>query len=140
MRTIIGMLLAGAVLALAPGADAANGISAGQKEFQSNCAGCHSVGGSVAPYVELLKVTPTDVTMLAKNNKGVFPFQRVYEVIDGRADVKAHGSRDMPVWGIEYTDKASAYYSDYFRTYDTEAFVRSRVFALIEYLSSIQKK
>lgn len=139
MRTVIGILLAGAVLGLASAAASANGISAGEREFRSNCAGCHSIDGKPAPFVEFLKSTPTDLTALAKNNAGVFPFQRVYEVIDGRAEVKAHGPRDMPIWGIEYGDAADEYYADYFRTYDTEAFVRSRVFALIEYLNSIQK-
>lgn len=139
MKPIIGMLLAGAALALAPAAADADGVSAGEQEFLSNCAGCHSVAGKVAPFLEFLKATPTDVTMLAKNNNGVFPFQRVYEVIDGRAEVKAHGPRDMPIWGIEYGEKAPMYYSDYFKTYDTEAFVRSRIFALIEYINSVQK-
>lgn len=139
MRTITGMLVAGAVLALAPAAVAADGVSAGEREFRSNCASCHGTDGQPGPYIDFLKATPTDLTMLSQNNKGVFPFQRVYEVIDGRADVKAHGPRDMPIWGIEYGDKADEYYADYFKMYDTEAFVRSRVFALIEYISSIQK-
>ncbi len=29
-----------------------------------------------------------DLTMLASNNNGVFPFDRVYQVIDGRAGVE----------------------------------------------------
>jgi hypothetical protein len=32
----------------------------------------------------------------------VFPFVRVFEMIDGRLDVAMHGSREMPVWGDRY--------------------------------------
>ena len=31
-----------------------------------------------------MKTPPTDLTVLAKNNNGVFPYDMVYQVIDGR--------------------------------------------------------
>jgi hypothetical protein len=49
-----------------------------------------------------LVARPTDLTTLSKRNGGVFPAQRVYEIIDGREEVKAHGSREMPVWGKQF--------------------------------------
>ena len=49
-----------------------------------------------------LVAKPSDLTILAKNNGGVFPVQKVYEIIDGRKEVEAHGSREMPVWGREF--------------------------------------
>ena len=49
--------------------------------------------------IDILRVAPTDPTTLSRQNGGVFPFDRVYSVIDGRQAVKGHGSRDMPVWG-----------------------------------------
>jgi len=139
MKSIRKLLLITSMVVLAPGLAFAEGVDAGKTEFMSNCAVCHGVNGSAGPYLDFLKVAPPDVTMLSKNNGGVFPFQYVYEVIDGRADVKAHGPRDMPVWGSEYNEKAAEYYSDYFKAYDSEAFIRSRIFALIEYINSIQK-
>jgi hypothetical protein len=36
---------------------------------------------------------------LAQENQGVFPYRRVYEIIDGTSQVAGHGTRDMPVWG-----------------------------------------
>ena len=45
-------------------------------------------------------VKPADLTQLAKHNDGQFPFWTVYRVIDGREEVKAHGSRAMPIWGL----------------------------------------
>jgi hypothetical protein len=42
---------------------------------------------------------PSDLTLLAKNNGGVFPAQKLYEIIDGREEVASHGPRTIPVWG-----------------------------------------
>ena len=38
-----------------------------------------------------LKVTPPDLTRLSEERRG-FPLERVYAVIDGRQEVKAHGA------------------------------------------------
>jgi hypothetical protein len=59
-------------------------------------------------------------------------------VIDGRLDVGAHGSRDMPVWGAQYNVKAAEFYMDV--PYHPEAFVRTRILALTEYISRLQSK
>lgn len=67
--------------------------------------------------------SPTDLTTLAKRNKGVFPFDRVYAVIDGREIVRGHGDRDMPAWGDRYASdsvQAAEYYMDV--SYDAEMF------------------
>ena len=45
-----------------------------------------------------LKSTPSDLTVLAKKNNGVFPVGAVYEMIDGRKSVSAHSTREMPIW------------------------------------------
>jgi len=70
----------------------------------------------------------------------VFPYDRVYATIDGRTDIKAHGTRDMPIWGNEYNEKAAEYYSDYLRPYNAEGFVRGRILALINYIYRLQAK
>lgn len=109
----------------------------GKREYDSNCASCHGVDGKgLGAYVDFLKRTPTDLTLLAKRNGGVFPISRVYEVIDGAGT--GHGSRDMPVWGQDYRIKAAEYYVDV--PYDSEVFVRNRILALTEYLSRLQAK
>ena len=72
----------------------------GKSEFQSSCAACHGIDAEgKGPLSSQLKVLPADLTVLAKKNNGVFPFQTIYEVIDGRKEVAAHGTRDMPIWG-----------------------------------------
>lgn len=90
-------------------------------------------------YIDFLKVTPPDLTQLSKKNGGVFPFERVYTTIDGRQDMQVHGTREMPIWGRDYRIKAGEYYGGDVN-YDPEAFVRGRIFALIDYLSRMQSK
>lgn len=113
-------------------------VDFGKLEFESNCASCHGVTGKGnGPVTDLLKKSPPDLTMLSKNNGGVFPMARLYEVIDGTG-VQAHGTRDMPVWGRDYRVQAGEYYMD--APYDPEAFVRTRILALLEYLNRLQTK
>ena len=78
--------------------------------------------------------------MLAKKNNGVFPVSAVYEVIDGRKAVIAHGTRDMPIWGNRYTpDPNSALSPDALNGY-IELSVRGRILVVIYYLNRIQEK
>ena len=73
-------------------------------EYLSSCAACHGVDGNgKGPLSAELKSQPADLTILAKRNDGVFPVNAIYEVIDGRKSVKAHGTREMPIWGFRYT-------------------------------------
>lgn len=72
-------------------------VDAGKREFEANCASCHGASGKGnGPVSDLLKKSAPDLTLLAKNNGGVLPVARLYDVIEG-AGVPAHGSRDMPV-------------------------------------------
>lgn len=111
---------------------------AGKGEYMANCSSCHGdAGKGNGPYVELLKKSPPDLTTLAKRNGGVFPINRVYEVIDGREVIKWHGTRDMPVWGSDYIASASNQMDVYFLP---EASARMRILMLIDYLYRIQQK
>lgn len=79
-----------------------------------------------------------DLTVLAKKNDGVFPADRVKEVIDGRAELRAHGPREMPIWGNEYSKEAAEYYEEVFHISDAESFVSNRIQALVAYIQSLQ--
>jgi mono/diheme cytochrome c family protein len=115
----------------------------GAQEYKSNCGICHGINGKgdgpiTQYFVEggyVAKAFP-DLTALKKNNGGVFPYERVYKMIDGRAEVKAHGPREMPVWGDEYNEQA---YKKYGEFYASKAFVRTRILALIEHIDSLQQ-
>ena len=71
---------------------------------------------------------------------GVFPFDRIYQVIDGREAVQAHGPRDMPVWGDQYSSEAVGNLGEFGTPKDLESFVRGRIIALIGYVYSFQEK
>jgi|SRR5674476_19490 len=118
---------------------AADKIDIGNLEYDISCADCHGFNGKgTGPYAELLKSRVPDLTVLSKNNGGVFPVARVYDTIDGRALINSHG-RDMPIWGNRYsTDNASLYGDDYLS--HSEAVVRGRILALIDYINRLQQK
>lgn len=146
MRMTTTALVFGAAMALAPTAQvlAADDkpVDIGKQEFEEKCAVCHGRSGKGDGGVaELLKKAPADLTVLTKNNGGVFPFGEVYGVIDGRQVVKGHGDRDMPVWGRDYLKehvRAQEYFLD--TKVDMELYVRLRILALIDYLNRLQEK
>ncbi len=85
-----------------------------------------------------LKVQPSDLTVLSKNNGGVFPLDRITGVIDGRASITLHGTRDMPIWGTRYSVQAAAHYVDV--PYNQQEYIRNRILGLTDYLYRIQQK
>src|SRR3990170_3030540 len=111
-------------------------LARGRLQYQRYCAGCHGPGGKGdGDMAEWLEVKPTDLTSLARENRGQFPFWRTYRIIDGREDVRLHGRRDMPIWG------------DWFRAGEDPQrpggwvdLARGRIWQLVYYLESIQKK
>jgi len=126
-------------------------LDAGRTEYQAHCAACHGIDGKGnGPASDELKTHPADLTMLAKNNNGVFPYKAITEVIDGRKAFKAHGTREMPIWGYQLTPmpkltisplspakKADQNLKAY---YDSEIVVRNRILAIVDYLYRIQAK
>jgi mono/diheme cytochrome c family protein len=151
MKTISSSLLTAAALAVGTsGAALADtgktaSFDPGKREYLNSCAACHGASGKLAAGegagVEFLKTTPTDLTILSKKNGGVFPYDRIYAVIDGRQAIKGHGTRDMPIWGDRYsrqTVQAAEHYVDV--PYDMEMYTRSRILALIDYLNRLQVK
>ena len=74
-----------------------------RRDYQKYCASCHGPEGrGDGPVAQAMKAMPADLTLLSMNNDGKYPADKVREIIDGRADVKAHGPRAMPVWGKEF--------------------------------------
>ena len=112
-------------------------IALGRNDFRTYCAACHGVSargdGTIA---EFLTIVAPDLTHLRKLNAGIFPRERMTEVIDGRAEVKVHGARDMPVWGDWFEKEAAG--PDTTRQ-AREIIVRERINALVNYLESIQE-
>lgn len=131
-------IMAAATVSAASAAD--KPVDVGKFEYESACASCHGLTGKGnGPVAMFLSVRTPDLTGLAKTNNGVFPFDRVFQVIDGRQEVKTHGPRDMPVWGRAFNRQSSAFFENY-PPNDSESAARSRILALTEYLYRIQGK
>jgi mono/diheme cytochrome c family protein len=74
----------------------------GRDLFEFYCATCHGRDGKGGgPMAPALRVTPPDLTAIARRSGGPFPRARVQEFVTGEQDrlVPAHGSKEMPVWG-----------------------------------------
>lgn len=109
-------------------------IAGGELEFQNNCAVCHGVDargqGIMSKY---LTVRPADLTQLAKKNDGAFLFWQIYRTIEGREEVRGHGTRDMPVWGDRFRAQAGGNDSG------SRAQAAGRLLSLVFYLQHIQE-
>ncbi len=116
-------------------------VDIGKAEYEQKCTICHGpLGKGDGAYSVMLKKPASDLTTLSKNNGGVFPFARVFETIEGTHELKAHGTREMPIWGREY--RSSKYYDDYLHDPESDRsyFARSRILALTEYIYRLQAK
>jgi mono/diheme cytochrome c family protein len=105
----------------------------GMDLYQQLCSSCHGVNGrGDGPVSSLIKIGVPDLTRIAARDGGEFPTEEVRRTIDGRWDRRAHGARDMPVWGWQLYDSAA--------TNDAQerAQVDSMIERLVGYLRSIQ--
>lgn len=107
IRWMAGIVLAGAALpALAQEID--KDTKKGAELYRVHCATCHGIEGTGhGPMAGVLVIQPTDLTVLARNEGGVFPVERVVKRIDGRDPLASHGS-PMPVYGYFFEDGAGA--------------------------------
>lgn len=84
----------------------------------------------MSPY---LKIKVPDLTLLAKKKKGIYPLDDVMATIDGRRLVRAHGDREMPVWGEVFTKKLESE-----KYTELTTLLKTKVIA--EYIATLQKK
>jgi len=104
--------------------------ASGQDMYVNYCAACHGKGGKGdGPAAPALKTPPTDLTMLAKQNKGEYPAAHVSTILQG-GDVPAHGSKDMPVWGVVFRGMSGGHQPQ----------VQQRIVNLSNYIASLQVK
>ncbi len=113
--------------------------SIGKMEFQKNCASCHGMGGKGdGPFVEFLKQTPSDLTMLSKNNGGIYPQENIYEWIRDAEKIRAHGTQEMPVWGERYSKEIIYHFGPMYTGPGSS--VRQRILELVFYIATLQQK
>jgi mono/diheme cytochrome c family protein len=104
--------------------------SNGATLFKTFCANCHGDGGrGNGALAGQMRHMPADLTKFARRNGGVFPRERVRQILDGTG-VASHGDRDMPVWGslfkMGYGGRAES--------------VEARIDALVMHLEAIQER
>jgi mono/diheme cytochrome c family protein len=125
---------------------AGQSVDVGKHEYEAHCVACHgSTGKGDGAFAKMLKsgTVVANLTQVSKKNNGVFPFARVYETIDGRVLVTAHGPREMPIWGSEYRTISSGLSPRDMDTVpynDPENFARAKILALTEYVYRLQEK
>jgi len=100
----LGLVLAFSVVSFNEDVVARDKEDATLVEYLLAYTACHGTAGrGDGPVAEHLKAVPSDLTVLAKNNDGVFPFVKIFHVIDGRQIIGGHGSREMPIWGQRFS-------------------------------------
>jgi mono/diheme cytochrome c family protein len=103
----------------------------GKEMYTAYCAVCHGTDGKGGgPAASALKVPPTDLTVLSKNNGGKYPALKVTSSIRGESATPAHGSKEMPVWGTLFWSMSSGH----------EGEVQQRVGNLTKYIEFLQAK
>jgi mono/diheme cytochrome c family protein len=124
-----GALLAASVV----NADPSEWVKA---DYMNSCAACHGADGTGnGPMASELKGKPTDLTLLTKENGGTFPYVKVYRTIDGtweKGNIRAHGSKEMPVWGDVFRRTAGGE-NVYMQT-------QGRIMSIIQYIDTLQVK
>jgi mono/diheme cytochrome c family protein len=131
MKRIVCVLVAGAsVVAAAAAQETGAAAVAGAATFKTYCSSCHGKEGKGdGPIADSLRYAPPDLTSIAKRNKGKFPADKVFRMIDGREPVKGHGGTDMPVWGDAFLATHDGY---------DAAKVQAKITDLVAFLESIQ--
>lgn len=130
---VVAMLALGAVLGACASQRASDSAAAGATLYKTSCAGCHGANATGnGPITPVIGVQPPDLTRIAARRDGTFPELEVWRIIDGQADLTAHGPRHMPVWGYEFFGNDA----------DDEVAHRQaeqKIDSLVRYLRSIQR-
>ncbi|HEV2716946.1 MAG TPA: cytochrome c [Terriglobales bacterium] len=103
--------------------------ASGQEMYTNYCASCHGKDGKGdGPAAAALKMPPADLTTLSKRNGGKFPNDHVAATLHGEAELPAHGSKEMPVWGPLFSQMSHGHPPE----------VQQRIANLISYIETLQ--
>ena len=81
------------------------GVASGKETFLKYCASCHGTDGKGnGPAAIALNPQPPDLTTLAYRHNGKYPAGYVGALVKFGRSLAAHGSEDMPVWGLRFRE------------------------------------
>jgi len=147
---VVSAVLISNVVTLASTARADDpGVTHGQQLYTKYCASCHGAAGKGdGPAGAKLNPKPGDLTQIAKQNGGKFPFYETMLQIEGRSPDgqnqdtslpgigSAHGTAAMPVWGEVFSRQELSKGS----SLDLQLQTTGKIMMITEYLQSIQAK
>jgi mono/diheme cytochrome c family protein len=109
-------------------------VNSAQLDFRQYCAQCHGADGTGdGPVSPALKKKPANLTLLSKNNGGVFPADQVRNFINGTSTAEGHGTREMPIWGYAFMYRPGTSGPPL-----TQNQVNRKIERLVKYVQSIQ--
>jgi mono/diheme cytochrome c family protein len=110
-------------------------IAQGRADFNKHCAPCHSENAKGnGPELKVIPgIKPKDLTTIAAQNGGVFPYREVEDTIDGRKVIPSHKRFDMPFWGVNFQQQGQEF------TPASEAQARKRIDAIVDYIATLQQ-
>lgn len=105
----------------------------GEELFGRFCASCHGEQAhGDGPVSRSLNTVVPDLTLISARY-GEFPAMLIRDTIDGRGvDIRAHGTRAMPVWGYEFWVEEGG-------DVTAQNAVRDAINRLVAYLRSLQR-
>ena len=101
----------------------------GKARYEEYCSSCHPIGETARSGAS--ETSGPDLTRLRERYGWPLPRERLAAFIDGRTEIRAHGPREMPVWGARL-------YEDYPQTPGAEAARGGTVTVILDYLETIQ--
>jgi mono/diheme cytochrome c family protein len=132
----IALVLALILLLIAAAAARAQDFSSysGAQLYARFCASCHGdTGFGDGVVAASFSIMVPDLTRIAKRQGGVYPADKVRQIIDGRTPMRPHGTREMPVWGYEFYAQNEA-------KPDAQRKTEEMVKRLADYVESLQRE
>jgi mono/diheme cytochrome c family protein len=107
-------------------------VESGQRLYVRHCAVCHGLSGTGdGPFAGILTVAPSDLTGITAR-RGSFPDDEIATFVDGRFVPKAHGTREMPIWGRWLGQPMTP-------DAEPDEVTRGEILAIVTYLKSLQR-